>query len=306
MNKFVNRKSAVIAATVLLLFAVLAMACRQPAGVPVGPTITDGAGRQVTLSGMPQRLISMAPANTEILFALGLGARVLGVTTWCNYPPEVQAIERVGDAWAANYERILALRPDLVLAAGTAESEIVIRLEALGIPVLVVNAPTAAGVVEQLLMVGSATHAVERANEVAKDMRERMEEIRARVATPTHDRPTVFWVLDDQLWTVGPGSFVHDLIDQAGGRNVAEEVGVPYAQYSLEALLQADPDVIIVATLAPGSVAGLSALPGWAELTAVKTGRVHPVDGDLVSRPGPRIVEGLELLARLLHPKQFR
>ncbi|HSW10759.1 MAG TPA: cobalamin-binding protein [Bacillota bacterium] len=301
-----NKKSLGIAALVLLLLVVVAMNLRQPAAPVEGRTFLDGAGRHVTLPGIPQRLISMAPANTEILFALGLGDRVLGVTTWCNYPAEAQAIEKVGDAWAPNYERIVALQPDLVLAAGTADSEVVVRLEALGVPVLVVNAPTVADVVEQVVLVGAATGAAQRAAELAGAMRDRIEEIEARVAPAAADRPTVFWALDDQLWTVGPGSFVHDLIELAGGRNLAEGLGAPYAQYSLEALLQADPDVIIVATLAPGAVAGLDALPGWSDLTAVKAGRVHPVDGDLVSRPGPRIVDGLELVARLLYPGQFR
>jgi iron complex transport system substrate-binding protein len=300
-----NKRIAVVAAVVLLLLLAVAVALRQPAQ-PVERTVTDGAGRQVVLRGIPQRLISMAPANTEILFALGLGPQVVGVTTWCNYPDEAQAIEKVGDAWAANYERIVALQPDLVLAAGTADSEVVVRLEELGVPVLVVNAPTVAEVVEQVLLVGRVTGVDGRATELAGAMRDRMEQVRDRVAAPAGERPVVFWVLDDQLWTVGPGSFVHDLIELAGGRNLAEGLVAPYAQYSLEALLKADPDVIVVATLAPGSVAALDALPGWSQLTAVKAGRVHPVDGDLVSRPGPRIGEGLELVARLLYPERFR
>lgn len=303
------RRAAKYTAIVFLTLALtllVATGCRLAAPVPAERTFTDGAGREVTLRGVPQRLISMAPSNTEILFALGLGPQVLGITAWCNYPVEAAALEKVGDWWAPNYERIVALRPDLVFATGTADSEIVVRLEALGVPVLVVNAPTLAEVIEQVLLVGEVTGATNRAAELAEAMRRRMQEVRDRIAAAPGDPPTVFWALDDQLWTVGPGSFVHDLISLAGGRNIAEGLGTAYAQYSLESLLQADPDVIIVAILAPDSVAGLDALPGWSNLRAVQAGRVHQVDGDLVSRPGPRIVEGLELVARLLYPEQFR
>ncbi len=280
--------------------------CRT--AVPVERTVTDGAGRVVTLpAASPSRIVSMAPACTEILFALGLGDRLVGVTTWCDYPEEARSLTKVGDAWSPDYERIVGLKPDVVLAAGTAESEIVLRLQAYDIPVVVVNAATVDEVPAQVELVGEVTGRIEQARELAASMRSRLQEVRRRVAEiPVTARPTVFWVLDDLLWTVGPGSFVHDLLESSGGRNVAEALGVPYAQYSLEALLEKNPDVIVLAALDPTLGPGLEALPGWSNLRAVREGRVYRVDADLVSRPGPRVVDGVELVARLLHPQVFR
>jgi len=280
--------------------------CRTAA--PVERTVTDGAGRVVTLpAASPSRIVSMAPACTEILFALGLGDRLVGVTTWCDYPEEARSLTKVGDAWSPDYERIVGLKPDVVLAAGTAESEIVLRLQAYDIPVVVVNAATVDEVPAQVELVGEVTGRIEQARELAASMRSRLQEVRRRVAEiPVTARPTVFWVLDDLLWTVGPGSFVHDLLESGGGRNVAEALGVPYAQYSLEALLEKNPDVIVLAALDPTLGPGLEALPGWSNLRAVREGRVYRVDADLVSRPGPRVVDGVELVARLLHPQVFR
>lgn len=290
--------------SVFLLALLLVAGCRGGAAT-TGRTFTDGAGRRVTLDRIPQRIVSMAPANTEILFALDLGSRVVGVTNWCNHPPAAAGLERVGDAWSANYERIVALEPDLVLAAGTAESEIVTRLEALGVPVFVVNAPAITDVIEQIRLVGEVTGAGPRAEALATGMERQLDRITSRVAG-SPERPTVFWALDDLLWTVGPGSFSHDLIVLAGGRNVAAGMGLPYAQYSLETLLEQDPDSIIIASLDPGFGPGLVDLPGWKSLRAVRENRVFRVDGDLVSRPGPRVVDGLESIARLLHPEAFR
>ncbi|MDQ7792902.1 MAG: ABC transporter substrate-binding protein [bacterium] len=291
---------------VTFLVALLMVAGCRGGAAPAGRSFTDGAGRQLILGEIPRRIVSMAPANTEILFALGLGSRVVGVTTWCNYPPEAAGTEKVGDAWAPNYELIVGLEPDLVLAAGTAESEIVTRLEALGIPVFVVDAPTIEAVGQQILLIGEVTGASIEAGDIAAGIGRRLDDVRGRVMAAGGERPSVFWVLDEFLWTVGPGSFVHDLITLAGGRNLAEGLGLPYAQYSLEVLIEQDPDVIIAATLDPSFGPGLADLPGWNSLKAVREGRVYRVDGDLVSRPGPRVAEGVETVARLLYPEIFR
>lgn len=270
-----------------------------------GPrTVVDSVGREVTLERSPKRIVSMAPSNTEILFALGLGDRVVGVTNFCNYPPEAADIEKVGDHWAPDYEKIVALEPDLVLAVGTAESQIVKDLESYGLKVFVVEAETVDEVADNVELVGRITGAVKEAEALAGDIRSRIDAVRQRVAeTAVGERPSVFWVLDSMLWTVGPGSFVHDLITVAGGENVAASSGQAYCQFSMESLLAADPDVIIMPIIDPAAADALAANEGWESLTAVKEGRVHMIDPDIVSRPGPRIAEAIERVAAILYPE---
>ena len=269
-------------------------------------TVTDDAGRQVALDRTPRKIVSMAPSNTEILFALGLGERVVGVTNYCNYPPETTGVAKVGDAWAPDYEKIVSLQPDLVLAVGTAASELVKGLEGYGLKVLVLQADTVDKVAADVELVGRVTGVEKAAKRLAADVLARLAAVEKKMSgIPSADRPSVFWVLDNSLWTVGPGSFVHDVILQAGGRNVAESTGQAYSQFSLEGLLEADPDIIIIPVLDPSVPAALAGLPGWAGLTAVKTGRVYQVDPDVVSRPGPRIAEAVETVAALLYPNLF-
>jgi iron complex transport system substrate-binding protein len=277
----------------------------RKAGFPM--TIKDAAGRQVKLSAISKRIISMAPSNTEILFALGLGDRVVGVTSWDNFPPEATAKEKVGDAFNPNYEKIVGLKPDLVLAVGTAQSEIVKKLDGMGLPTFVLQAASLAAVYDEILLVGRVTGASAKADELVASMKAKEAAVAAKVGPLANDRrPRVFWLLDDSLWTVGPGSFVHDLLTKAGGRNVAASAAKPYLQFSMESLLKEDPDVIIIGALAPDIAAKAKKLIGWDMLTAVKKGRVFAVDGDLVSRPGPRVNDGLQTVARLLYPDLFK
>lgn len=266
-----------------------------------GVSAVDDAGREISLERAPRRIVSMAPSNTEILFALGLGERVVGVTSWCNYPPETAGVEKVGDSWAPDYEKIVALEPDLVLAVGTAESELVKRLEGLGLKVFILQAETVLQVPEDIEQVAAITGVPEKGTEVASDLRRRIEAVQGRVGVVTEgERPTVFWVLDADLWTVGPGSFVHDLIVLAGGVNIAGTLGQASGQLSLETVLEADPDVIIIPLLDPSLPEALGRLSGWASLRAVRDGRVYQIDPDVVSRPGPRIADALEEVAKLL------
>ncbi len=268
-----------------------------------GVSAVDDAGREISLERAPRRIVSMAPSNTEILFALGLGERVVGVTSWCNYPPETAGVEKVGDWWAPDYEKIVALEPDLVLAVGTAESELVKRLEGLGLKVFILQAETVLQVPEDIEQVAAITGVPEKGAEVASDLRRRIEAVQGRVGVVTEgERPTVFWVLDADLWTVGPGSFVHDLIVLAGGVNIAGTLGQASGQLSLETVLEADPDVIIIPLLDPSLPEALGRLSGWASLRAVRDGRVYQIDPDVVSRPGPRIADALEEVAKLLCP----
>jgi iron complex transport system substrate-binding protein len=245
----------------------------------------------------------MAPNLTEILFALGLDQAVVGRTSFCNYPPAAASMPSVGDEWSPNFEQIVALKPDLVLAVGTAESKIVVECRKLGLTTVVTQSATIEEVLDDIELVGMVTGAQERATSLAGDLRRRYEAVRQQAAGVTV-KPKVFWVIDTSLWTVGPGTFLDHLTTAAGGVNVAGSQDQPYLQYSMEALLAADPDAIIFA-LPRSEYEQMQALPGWNTLRAVKEGRVLFPDPDVVSRPGPRIVDGLELVARGLHPGLF-
>lgn len=296
--------TAVVALT--LLVSGLAGGCGLFGGSGGPVSAVDAGGREIKLDQPPDRIISLAPSNTEILFALGLGDRVVGVTSYCNYPAETAAVEKIGDYWSPNYEAIVALEPDIIFAVGTPDSQQVVDLEGYGLSVFLLQAATVEQVAGDIRLIGAVTGATEAAEALAADVSERITSITATLA-PVADaeRPSVFWVLDSGLWTVGPGSFVHDVITLAGGRNVAADLGQAYAQYSMESLLAADPDVIIVPLLDATLGDALAALEGWDSLRAVQEGRVYQVDPDIVSRPGPRIAEAIETVAGLLYPDLF-
>jgi iron complex transport system substrate-binding protein len=268
--------------------------------------VTDDAGREIVLDRAPQRIVSMAPSNTEILFALGLGDRVVGVTTYCNYPPEAVGVAKVGDSYAPDYERIVSLKPDIILAVGTADSELVKGLEGYGLKVFVLQANSVAEVPDDIELVGRLLRVEKEARDLANSIRTRIQTVSSRLASPAPAaKPSVFWCLDNLLWTVGPGSFVNDVITLAGGQNIGGNLGQPYGQFSLESLLEADPEVIIIPLLDPAVPGELARLEGWGTLTAVRTAHVYQIDPDIVSRPGPRIAEAVEQVAALLHPILF-
>ncbi len=296
------------ALTGVLLLGLIILAAVPAAGgcVPKRITATDDAGRQITLDHAPVKIVSMAPSNTEILYALGLGDRVVGVTTFCNYPAETAGVAKVGDSWSPDYEKIVSLEPDVVFAVGTAESELVKGLEGYGLKVVVLQAATVSQVADDVRLVAKVCGVEEAGETLASELESRIEAVSRRVtAVPVEQHPTVFWCLDSDLWTVGPNSFISDVITMAGGRNIAADLGMDYGQFSMESLLQADPDVIIVPVLDQSVPAKLAQIAGWSTLSAVKNGRVYQIDPDVVSRPGPRIAEAVEQVAALVNPETF-
>lgn len=273
-----------------------------PGSWPV--TVTDRTGQTVVVRSRPERIVSLAPSSTEILFALGLGRRVVGRTSWCDFPPEAAAVASVGEEWKPNWELIAGLRPDLTLAVGTAQSAMVVEARRLGLTTVVTQSATIDQVFEDITLIGKVTGAERAAEQLVAALRGRYQTIQARTRGVSQ-RPSVFWVIDATLWTVGPGTFMDHLTTVAGGVNVAAGAGQSFLQYSMEALLAADPDVIIVA-IPREEYPRLQALPGWEQLSAVRNQRVLFPLPALVSRPGPRILDGLELVARGLHPGLFR
>jgi iron complex transport system substrate-binding protein len=297
---------------VLLIIAQVGCAgAKAPEKATPGPvSVVDDAGRTVEIAKTPQRIISLAPSNTEILFALGLGDKVVGVTDFCDYPEEAKAIEKVGGI-EPNMEKIVALKPDLVLAIGgsPAQVEKATEMEKLGLAVLVLEPADIEGIMANIELVGKATGAEKEASELVAEMRKRLNNITAKTKG-AKSKPKVFFELDatdpSKPYTPGPGSFIDALITLAGGSNIGASAKMQWAQLSTEEIIAQDPEVIVLGDANYGVTAEMvKARPGWSVITAVKNGAIYPIDDVLISRPGPRIIDGLEALARIIHPELF-
>lgn len=247
----------------------------------------------------PRRIVSLSPGTTEMLFALGLGRSVVGDTVYCDYPAAARAIPKVGDV-NTNYERVLALRPDLIVADAVANSRAVARLTQLHQPVLAVSPTSLSAVETSLRQIGARTGTTRQAEAVIAGM-----ERKARLATQIaqsdkRPRPRVLIVVQAQpVWTAGAGTFMDDLVTRAGGINLGAAVR-GYGTFSKELVLAHPPDII----LGDANVAStFRADPLLGRLSAVRAGRFYALPGDLTSRPGPRLADGLVLVARALHER---
>src|SRR5215213_5284389 len=295
----------------LLITLMTASACAPQATPTSAPVLMDGLGREITLTGPAQRVVSLAPSNTEILFAIGAGDQVVGRDEFSDFPPEVESVETIGGSFGEySSEAIVALEPDLVLAAEINPPELVKQLEDLGLTVYYLKNPlTLEEMYENLEIVGHLT---------GHDVTDLVDSLKARVAAvdekiaPLSSRPTVFYEIDasdaSKPYTYGPGTFGDLLITRAGGANLAALAGItdPYPQVSLEQIVATNPSVIILGDSMWGTTPeAVKARPGWEALDAVKNNQIFPFDDNLVSRPGPRLVDGLEQLAKLLHPGAF-
>jgi iron complex transport system substrate-binding protein len=272
-------------------------------------TYTDGLGREVTLEGTPERIVSLAPSNTEILFAVGAGSQVIGRDEFSDYPEEAASIESIGGSFGEyNVEAIVALEPDLVLAAEINPPELAQQLEDLGLTVYYLANPTT--------LEGMYTNLETVAGISGHDASELVDSLKARVAAvdekiaPLSSIVSVFYEIDatdpTKPWTYGPGTFGDLLVARAGGYNVGNVASDPYPQLSLEQIVESNPSVIILGDsiwgVTPESVL---ARPGWESIEAVKSNNIFPIDDNLISRPGPRLVDGLEQIAKLLRPGLF-
>lgn len=264
-----------------------------------------GQDRQEFGAGPPQRLISLAPSITEILYFLELGDRVVGVTSYCNYPPEVEGKPRIGTYWEYNLEAILALKPDLALVmAGQGEGEnSLAALRLWGIPLYAARADTLPELFQLILNLATLTGQEEVARRKLPLLKDRVQRVEAQVQG--RRPPRVFLQIDQEpLITVGCSTIQNDLIQRAGGTNIAAHLEQRYPIFNLEEVLKAQPEVILFTGMVGSKVlpARVSFWRQWPMLPAVADGRLHWVEPDLIDRPGPRAVDGLESLARLLHP----
>jgi len=266
-------------------------------------TVTDDLGRDVLFLKPPERIVSLAPALTEILFSIGLDERIVGVTDYCNYPPKALSKTRVGGL-NANIETILALHPDLVVGvAGLYQQENLTRFERFHIPYFVVDPSSLDKIFATILVFGKIADVNETAVERVRQLRAREDRVRQSVRLLPPVR--LLYVVDKEpLISVGKGSYLADLIREAGGVNIAAGLEKAYPMLSMEYVIQQDPQAIVLAMDADRTLSDQEKRywDRWSSLSAVRNGRIYKVDRDLLNRPGPRIMDGLEELARLLHP----
>lgn len=301
-------------ARVTLLVGIALLGCARPpqttpaetraaAGFPL--TLQSSDGRSLTLPRPAQRIVSLSPGHTEILFAIGAGAAVAGADRFSDYPEATQSLPKV-DYTNPNIEALVAMRPDLVIAS-TRQRTQVPAFEAARLTVVLLEEPsTVREVVERVRMLGRITGQTGAAEQLSTAMEARITAITDRLA-PISAGPRVYHEIDPKLYSAGPESFVGDLYTLLKAQNIAQGAATSFPQLTAEAILAADPEVIILADsrFPGGSPEEARARPGWNTLAAVRTGRVYAVEDDLVSRPGPRIVDGIEQLARVLYPALF-
>jgi len=296
---------------ITLLIALMAACAPQATPTAIALTFTDGLGRQITLAGPAQHVVSLAPSNTEILFAIGAGSQVVGRDQLSDFPEAAKNVTDVGSTFdALNTEQIVSLKPDLVLAAEINTPEQVKQLEALGLTVYYLKNPhTLEEMYGNLEIVAQLTSHEEETATLVESLKKRVAAVDEKIA-PISSRPNVFYELDAtdpaKPYTAGKGTFIDQLIDRAGGRNIASALE-EYPQMSLEQVVAADPSFIILGDSAYGiTPESIAQRPGWENLSAVKNNQVFPFDDNLVSRPGPRLVDALEALAKLLRPELFQ
>jgi cobalamin transport system substrate-binding protein len=269
-------------------------------------TTRDMLGRDVTLPAPPARIVSLVPSVTEVLYALNAVEALVGVTDYCDFPPEARRKPRVGGMVAPNLEAVVALRPDLVVATteGTRE-DAVTQLARLKVPVYLVAAHRVADVTALIVRMGGLTGRQAAAEALVARLEARIESVKKTVLT--RGRPRVLYVLwPEPLIVPGRNTIVTELIELAGGQSLTADDADAWPRYSLEAAVAKRPEVILLANHGAGT--GAIAADMWRRLTelpAVKTGRLRSVDGDLMHRYGPRVVDGLEQLARAIHPEAF-
>jgi iron complex transport system substrate-binding protein len=314
MKKFV-----LLSVTLTLLLALVSACNSSQAALPAATeaasnspiTLTDGLGRTVTLDAPAQRIVSLAPSTTEILYAIGAGSQMVGRDSFSDYPEEAASLADVGGSMGDySFESVAALNPDLVVATEINTAEQVKSLEDLGLTVYYFANPTDFdGLYQTIQIAGQLTGHETEAVALTDTLAQRVQAVSDKVAGAA-STPVVFYELDGsdpaKPWTSGPGTFVDMLIAMAGGKNVGTALESSWAQISVEELIVQDPAVILLGDGAYGMTAEQVAVrAGWADIQAVKENKIHTFDDDLVSRAGPRLVDGLETLARLIHPELF-
>jgi iron complex transport system substrate-binding protein len=268
----------------------------------------DEVGREVTFPFPPKRIVSLAPNITEILFSLGLDEEIVGVSIHCNFPEKAKTKVRVGSYISLDFEKITSLKPDLIIATGAGNTrEMVDRLEKLGFQTYTIYPKNFNDILKSIGHIGEVVNREKEARGIIEGLRKRSQ--RVIELTKGLSRPKVFIQIGDApIVTVGKGSFADDLIRLAGGENIAGKEKEVYPRFGMEEILKRSPEVIVISSMNPkGDYQKiLEEWNRWKTIPAVKNGRIHLIDSDLLDRPSPRIIDGLEELVRVLHPEKFK
>ena len=278
-------------------------------------TLIDDLGNVVVLTSPPERIVSLAPSNTEIMFAIGAGDKVVGVTDVCDYPydfaawVEAENMSSIGNYWQPAVEPIIALDPDLVFAS-TASEDAAESLRNLGYNVLIVEPKTIDGVLESILLIGRATGNHIEAGELVSDLRQRIDTV-TNTASEAASIPQVYHeVWGPDIQSAGPGTFIDELITLAGGENIFHDAISSFPIVSSETVIEKNPDVIIfpnlyMGTTPWGTYEDIESRPGWSAITAIQNDNFYTIDASIISRSGPRLADALEVLAEMIHPEIF-
>jgi iron complex transport system substrate-binding protein len=281
-----------------------------------GGDLVDDLGYSLTLTSPPERIVSLAPSNTEILFAVGAGDKVVGVTDFCNYPYDFAAwietgnMSSIGNYYGPSVEPIVALNPDLVLAT-TGSLEAADNLRELGYNVLVIEPRNITFVIRDILIVGRATNHYDEAVALESEINQRIEAVTSQVVLASTTPKVYHEVWNDPLMSAGPGTFIDELITMAGGKNIFEDATTSWPTISSEAIIDKNPDVMFFPDMYMGrsnfyeTIEAVKDRPGWDTITAVKNDALYEINADIISRSGPRLVDALEEIAKMVHPEIF-
>lgn len=267
--------------------------------------VEDQFKNKVTIEKEPERIVSLAPSHTEILFSLGLEDKIVGVTSFCDYPEEAKEKDKIGDYEGINIEKVIELEPDLVVQYGKGDEGINSKIKEAGIPIVSYEPESIDEVINTINEIGKVTGKEEEAKKITEDMKAKKDEIVDKVKD--EERAKVFYeIWHDPLMAAGPGSFMDELINLAGGENIAKDAKEEYTEFDQEQLIERNPDIYLAAEdTEDKTVESIKTRPGYETINAVKNDKVYLLEPNIVSRPGPRIVEALELVAKTLHPDLF-
>jgi len=294
----------VLVPLLLLLLAALS-GCGQKSEKPRKITLTDDAGNTFALDMPATKVVSLAPANTEIIYAVGGGDRLVGDTTYCDYPPAARKKEKVGDFTTPNLEKIVSLAPEVVFSTGGVQQSFTQDLGKFNIKVFVVDPKNLEQVFTDMKKVGEILGFKGKSEQVVANLEKRVDDVLSKVKGKP--RPKVFFEIWNQpLMTAGQGTFIDRMISMAGGTNIGRSAGKEFPQFSQEQLLRDDPQVYVAVKGTQANPADISNRPGYSQLKAVQDKKVYIVEDNLFVRPGPRLVDGLVLLAKKIHPEAFK
>ena len=294
----------------LLVIGIFSLnACTQTSPLS-SVTYVDDIGRNVQIKVIPQRIISLSPSNTEMVYALGLQDKLVGVTSYDNYPPDAKNKPIVSDYSTVDLEKIVNAKPDLVLADSIHKNDAIPALEKLGITVYAMTPNDVDGIFNEIKALGQITGKTQAADNLISNLKTRIQDVADKTAklTDTQKPRVLFVTWHDPIWTAGSDTMMQYLINEAGGTNIASDLN-GYATITLESVIQRNPQVIVVMSSMGAQNASLDYVMSneqFKSTDAVKNGRVYEIDADIFGRTTPRIVDGLETLAKLIHPELFK